>query len=267
MKEPPAASEARTSLPSTEPPVVATEHLVVRSRERVILNDVSLAFPDRDVTAIIGPSGCGKTTFIRTLNRMTEVGSGLMVRGRVLYRGQDIYAKTVNPVIVRQRIGMVFQRPVVFPMSIFENVAFGLRINRVDEATVERTVEDSLRRAGLWTEIGDDLDRPALTLSGGQQQRLCIARALAVEPRVLLMDEPTASLDPVAAQKVESLLFELRQNYAVIIVTHNLQQAARVATRTAFLYEGRMIEYDETKRLFESPREKLTENYVTGRFG
>jgi phosphate transport system ATP-binding protein len=249
------------------PTILAVDHLFVRAPGRTILSDISLEIPDRDVTGIIGPSGCGKTTFIRTLNRMVELTHGLTVEGRIRYRGQDVYDPGVNPVIVRQKIGMVFQRPVVFPMSVYENVAFGLRLNRVDEDTVARTVERSLRRAALWSEIGRDVGRPALDLSGGEQQRLCIARALAVEPRVLLLDEPCSALDPIATSKVEDLIFDLKENYAVVIVTHNLQQAARVATRTAFFYQGRLVEFDDTKRLFESPREKLTENYVTGRFG
>ncbi|MEM0129126.1 MAG: phosphate ABC transporter ATP-binding protein [Thermoplasmata archaeon] len=248
-------------------PILRVEDLSIRSSERRILDRISLAIPDHDVTAIIGPSGCGKSTLIRSLNRMVELSPGLSRTGRVLYRGQDIYDPRVSPVVVRQRIGMVFQRPVVFPMSVFENVAFGLRLVHASQEEIEDTVERCLRLAALWPEIGGDLDRPALTLSGGQQQRLCIARALAVEPRVLLLDEPTASLDPAGAQQIESLLFELRERYAVVLVTHNLPQAARIASRTAFLYEGRMIEYDRTRTLFEAPREKLTENYVTGRFG
>lgn len=248
-------------------PAMSVEHLTVRAPARVILNDVTLDFADREVTGIIGPSGCGKTTLIRTLNRMVETSPGLSVEGTVRYRGQDIYAPSVNPVVVRQRIGMVFQRPTVFPLSIYENVAFGLRLLSTDEATVEGVVIRSLRRAGLWDEIGGDVDRPGLELSGGQQQRLCIARALAIEPRVLLFDEPTSSLDPIAAQKVEELFTELKKDFAVIVVTHNLQQAARVTSRTAFLYQGRLVEVGPTTQMFETPREKLTEEYITGRFG
>ena len=246
---------------------MSVEHLTVRAPGRTILNDISLDFPDREVTGIIGPSGCGKTTLIRTLNRMIETSPGLTVEGSVRYRGQDIYGPRVNPVVVRQRIGMVFQRPTVFPLSIYENVAFGLRLLSTDETTVEQVVVRSLKRAGLWEEIGRDVDRPALELSGGQQQRLCIARALAIEPRVLLFDEPTSSLDPIAAQKVEELFTELKKDFAVIVVTHNLQQAARVTSRTAFLYQGRLIEVGPTTQMFETPREKLTEEYITGRFG
>ncbi len=248
-------------------PILSVEQLSVLAGERKILSDISIEFPDRDITAIIGPSGCGKTTFIRTLNRMIETSPGLVVQGTVRYRGQDVYARSVNPVLVRQRIGMVFQRPTVFPLSIYENVAFGLRLQRTEETAVEPVVRRCLERAGLWSEIGGRLDQPALELSGGQQQRLCIARALAIEPRVLLFDEPTSSLDPIAAQKVEELFAELRRDYAVIIVTHNLPQAARVASRTAFLYQGRLIEFGPTEELFERPKERLTQEYITGRFG
>ena len=247
--------------------VLSVAHLSVRAPTRTILSDISLEFPDKQVTGIIGPSGCGKTTFIRTLNRMIETSPGLVVEGSVRYRGQNIYDRAVNPVLVRQRIGMVFQRPTVFPLSVYENVAFGLRLLHTDEDTVERVVRRSLTRAGLHDEIGSNLDQPALELSGGQQQRLCIARALAIEPRVLLFDEPTSSLDPIAAQKVEELFFELKEDYAVIIVTHNLQQAARVAQETAFLYQGRLVEFAPTADLFERPRERLTQEYITGRFG
>jgi phosphate transport system ATP-binding protein len=249
------------------PPVLSVEHLSVRSPSKTILSDISLDFPDKDVTGIIGPSGCGKTTFIRTLNRMIETSPGLTVKGSVRFRGQDIYARAVNPVLVRQRIGMVFQRPTVFPFSIYENVAFGLRLQGTEEEVVEQVVRRSLTRAGLWTEIKGDTEQPALELSGGQQQRLCIARALAVEPRVLLFDEPTSSLDPIAAQRVEELFGELKRDYAVVIVTHNLPQAARVASRTVFLYQGRLVEYGPTEELFERPKERLTQEYITGRFG
>lgn len=247
--------------------MLSVSHLTVRAPSREILSDITIDFTDKDVTGIIGPSGCGKTTFIRTLNRMIETSPGLKVSGAVLYRGQNIYDRAVNPVLVRQRIGMVFQRPTVFPMSIYENVAFGLRLLRTEEATVEEVVHRSLTRAGLWDEIGGDVDQSALELSGGQQQRLCIARALAIEPKVLLFDEPTSSLDPIAAQRVEELFSELKKDYAVIIVTHNLQQASRVASRTAFLYQGRLVEYGITEELFERPKERLTQEYVTGRFG
>jgi phosphate transport system ATP-binding protein len=266
-------------IPSTEPDpsspsaagapgsgILSIQKLAVLAREKRLIHDVSLEVPEGKVTAIIGPSGCGKTTLIRSLNRMVEL-HGLRVEGKVCYQGSDIYSPQVNPVLVRRRIGMVFQRPTVFPLSIFENVAFGLRLDREPEEVVEKAVLSSLKRTGLWDEVKDILENPALTLSGGQQQRLCIARALAVSPRVLLLDEPTSSLDPVATQKVEDLIFELKQSYTVVIVTHNMQQAARVADLTAFMYQGRLVEFDTTKRIFEQPKEKLTENYITGRFG
>ena len=253
--------------PAGSEPILSVRHLSVRAPNRTILDDVSLDFCDREVAAIIGPSGCGKTTLVRSLNRMTEVAPGVRIEGSVRYRGEEIYDPRVNPVLVRQRIGMVFQRPVPFPLSIYENVAFGLRLQGIEEAEVDRTVRRSLEQAGLWKELDGDVERSGLTLSGGQQQRLCIARALAVKPRVLLLDEPAASLDPTATQRIEELIFDLRKEYAVIIVTHNMQQAARIANRTAFLYQGRLIEYSDTHQLFENPREKLTESYVTGRFG
>ena len=248
-------------------PVISVKGLSVWAGKKAILSNISLEFWDREVTALIGPSGCGKTTFIRTLNRMTEVSPGLRVQGTIHYRGQDIYDRAVNPVLLRQRVGMVFQRPTVFPMSIFDNVAFGLRLVRESRSVVEERVVESLRRAGLYEELKDNLHRSALTLSGGQQQRLCIARALAVNPRVLLLDEPTSSLDPSATQKVEDLLFELKQEYAVIIVTHNMQQAARVSDYTAFMYLGNLIEYADTSTLFTNPVQKQTEDYITGRYG
>ena len=217
--------------------------------------------------AVIGPSGCGKTTFLRSLNRMVELSHGLRVEGSVRYLGQDIYDSRVDPVLVRRRIGMVFQRPTVFPMSIYENVAFGLRLDRTEEDEVEKSVVRALQRAGLWDEVKDDLDRPALALSGGQQQRLCIARALAVSPRVLLLDEPTSSLDPAATQKIEGTLQELREEMTIILVTHNVAQAGRVADRTAYFYQGRLVEVGPTADLFENPKDSLTEEYLTGRFG
>jgi phosphate transport system ATP-binding protein len=247
--------------------VMEARHVTVRSPTRNILTDVSLDIPDKQVTAIIGPSGCGKTTFVRTLNRMIETTPQLKVEGAILYRGQNIYDRSVNPVIVRQRIGMVFQRPVVFPMSIYENVAFGLRLNREDEDTVERTVRHSIERAALSKEFADDLDQPALNLSGGQQQRVCIARALAVNPSVLLLDEPTSSLDPMATRTIEATLRGLASQIAVVLVTHNIAQAARVSQETAFMYEGRLVEAGPTQALFERPKDPLTDEYLTGRIG
>ena len=231
------------------------------------LDEVTIDFDDNAVTAIIGPSGCGKSTFIRCLNRIHETAPGARANGRVILDGEDIY--TLDPVRVRRRIGMVFQKPNPFPtMSIFGNVAAGLRLNGIrDPRIVEERVVRSLRQAAMWDEVKEHLDAPGLSLSGGQQQRLCIARALAVEPEVLLMDEPCSALDPIATSKIEDLIFDLKREYAVIIVTHNMQQAARVADKTAFLYLGKLVEYGATKEIFERPKEKLTESYITGRFG
>ena len=247
--------------------VVSVEHITVRSRDRALLDDVSLGFSARSLTAVVGPSGCGKTTFIRTLNRMTELTPGLKVKGVVRYLGQNIYDRAVNPVTVRRRMGMVFQRPTVFPMSIFENAAFGLRIVRTPDDELDAAVTEALQRAGLWDEVKSDLDRSALSLSGGQQQRLCIARALAVRPRVLLLDEPTSALDPAATQRIEATLQRLKEEIVLVLVTHNVGQAARVSDRIAFLHSGRLIEVGATADILERPREKLTEQFITGRFG
>jgi len=231
------------------------------------LEDITMDIEDRAVTAIIGPSGCGKTTLIRTLNRLHETVPNARVEGQVLLDGQDIYE--MDPVSVRRRIGMVFQKANPFPtMSIYDNVAAGLRLNGERRREVlDAKVLRSLKQAALWDEVRDALDSPGVRLSGGQQQRLCIARALAVEPEVLLMDEPCSALDPIATAKIEDLIFDLKREYTVVIVTHNMQQAARVADYTAFLYLGRLIEFNRTRDLFEKPRETLTENYITGRFG
>lgn len=247
--------------------VLATRGLTVRAGGHKILDNVSIELPARTLTAVIGPSGCGKTTFVRSLNRMTELTPGLKVEGEVRYLGQDIYAPGINPVLVRRRIGMVFQRPTVFPMSIYENVAFGLRLEHEPEEVVERAVRTSLERAGLWGEVHRRLDEPALSLSGGQQQRVCIARALAIQPRVLLLDEATSSLDPASTQRVEATLEELSREIAIVLVTHNVAQAARTSDRTAYFYQGRLVEVGPTEELFERPKEKLTEEYITGRFG
>ncbi len=226
---------------------------------------------DRRVTAIIGPSGCGKSTFLRCLNRMHETVGTASVRGKVLLDGHDIYGPKMNPAAVRKHVGMVFQRPTPFPtMSVRENVAAGLRVARHDDAvrgTVEEIVEKALRRASLWDEVKDRLDTSAVGMSGGQQQRLCIARALATEPDVLLLDEPTASLDPLSTQKVEELVWELRTDIAVVIVTHNMQQAARVSDFTAFFLHGELVEFSPTAEIFTNPRDPRTEAYITGRFG
>ena len=234
------------------------------------IKNVSLAFDDRNVTAIIGPSGCGKSTFLRCLNRMHETIPGATVSGSVQLDGTDIYGKGSNPIRVRQHIGMVFQRPTPFPtMSVRDNVAAGLRIlsKRPSRKETDEIVERALRRAALWEEVADRLTSSALSLSGGQQQRLCIARALATEPGVLLLDEPTASLDPLSTQRVEELLYELRKDMTVVIVTHNMQQAARVSDTTAFFLSGELIEAAPTRAMFTTPTDERTEAYITGRFG
>ena len=233
------------------------------------LEDITLKIHPNLVTAFIGPSGCGKSTFLRTLNRMNDVLPGTRVDGKVLIDGQDVYAPTVDVVQLRRRVGMVFQKSNPFPKSIFENVAYGLRINRMasSRAEISGRVEESLKQAALWNEVKDRLNESALALSGGQQQRLCIARALAIHPDVLLMDEPASALDPIATQRIEELVYSLKTSYTIVIVTHNMQQAARVSDHTAFFWLGKLVEYDRTDRMFTAPREKLTEDYVTGRFG
>jgi len=237
------------------------------------LEDISLEIPERQILAIIGPSGCGKSTFLRTLNRMQDLVPGARVEGQVLLNGEDIYAPDVDPVAVRTHVGMVFQRPNPFPKSIYDNVAFGPRLHRRCKGkALDDLVEQSLRAAALWDEVKDKLHRSAFALSGGQQQRLCIARALAMEPDVLLMDEPASALDPIATLKIEELMLELAQRYTIVIVTHNMQQAARVAHRTAFFMvnerrAGFLVECDTTATIFTAPKDKRTEEYITGRFG
>ena len=234
------------------------------------LKDISLSFPENHVTAIIGPSGCGKSTLVRCLNRMHEVVAGARAEGEVLLDGEDIYAPGVDPVQIRRRIGMVFQKPTPFPaMSIEDNVAAGLSLNglRISRAERDRIIERSLRQAALWDEVKDRLRRPGASLSGGQQQRLCVARALAVEPEVLLMDEPCSALDPISTARIEELLLELKSSYTIVIVTHNMQQAARTADFTAFMYQGDLIEFGETRQIFTNPERRETEDYITGRFG
>ena len=233
------------------------------------VQDVSLTVQPRTVTAFIGPSGCGKSTFLRTLNRMHEVIPGGRVEGTVELNGRDLYATGTDPVAVRRTVGMVFQRPNPFPtMSIFDNVAAGLRLNgEKNKKRLAEAVETSLRGANLWNEVKDRLDKPGAGLSGGQQQRLCIARAIAVDPEVILMDEPASALDPIATAKIEELIHELRGRYAIAIVTHNMQQAARVSQRTAFFHLGELVEYGKTSEIFTNPREQRTQDYITGRYG
>jgi phosphate transport system ATP-binding protein len=232
------------------------------------LHDISMAITPRAVTALIGPSGCGKSTFLRSINRLQELIPGARRSGEIRLDGENIYAKGMDVVTLRQRVGMVFQRWNPFPKTIYENVAYGPRINASPRRQdLDAIVESALRRAALWDEVKDRLRDSALTLSGGQQQRLCIARALANDPEVLLLDEPASALDPIATQKVEELVYELKKELTIVIVTHNLQQAARISDRTAFFYLGRLIEMEDTQRLFTSPREERTEAYITGRFG
>jgi len=233
------------------------------------LEGITIAIPSRLVTAFIGPSGCGKSTFLRTLNRMNDIIPGTRVEGRVLIDNDDVYGAGVDVVALRRRVGMVFQKSNPFPKSIFENIAYGMRINGLarGRAELHERVEESLRSAAIWDEVKDRLHDSALALSGGQQQRLCIARALAVKPEILLMDEPASALDPIATQRIEELIYHLKSEYTIVIVTHNMQQAARVSDRTAFFWLGKLIEYGPTDRIFTNPTEKLTEDYVTGRFG
>jgi phosphate transport system ATP-binding protein len=233
------------------------------------LKNINLSIEANAVTAIIGPSGCGKSTFVRCLNRMHELVPGSSSSGQVLLDGRDIYSKEVDPVLIRRRVGMVFQKPNPFPtMSIYDNVAAGLRLTGLKRGkNLDEVVKLSLEQATLWDEVKDDLKKPGTSISGGQQQRLCIARAIALQPEVILMDEPCSALDPAATAKIEELIVTLKQDYTVVIVTHNMQQAARVSDFTAFLYIGELVEYGSTKNIFENPKSELTEKYITGRFG
>jgi len=233
------------------------------------LYDVSMKLRPRFVTALIGPSGCGKSTFLRSLNRMNDLIPGARLEGKVEMDGEDIYAPQMDVIHLRRRIGMIFQRSNPFPMSIYDNVAYGIRINGLAKRRVQidEIVEKSLTASALWEEVKDRLHRSAMSLSGGQQQRLCIARALAIEPEVLLMDEPASALDPISTAKIEELIYNLKQDYTIIVVTHNMQQAARISDETGFFLTGRLVEFSETKRLFTAPEKRETEDYITGRFG
>ncbi len=247
---------------------ISVEHLNFFYGAKQALTDISIEMKANEVTAFIGPSGCGKSTFLRTLNRMNDIVPGARVVGSVKIDGQDLYASGTDAVLLRRKVGMVFQKSNPFPKSIFENVAYGLRINGMAKGRdLEAQVEASLKSAALWDEVKDRLHDPAMALSGGQQQRLCIARALAVRPEVLLMDEPASALDPIATQRIEELIYVLKKDYTIVIVTHNMQQAARVSDTTAFFWLGKLIEYGPTASMFTSPAEKLTEDYITGRFG
>jgi phosphate transport system ATP-binding protein len=267
-------AERERSLPQSSETVFQLEGLSARYGSSLAVKDVSALIYKNVITAVIGPSGCGKSTFIRCLNRMNDTIPGFGLDGRVLYHGQDIYGSGVEPIEVRRRIGMVFQKPNPFPKTIYDNVAWAPRVLGLKQGLDER-VEKALTSAALWDEVKDRLKKSALSLSGGQQQRLCIARAIAIEPEVLLLDEPASALDPIATQKIEELMRELKRDYTIVIVTHNMQQAARVADRTAFfsleVQDGQrfgvLVEYDDTEKLFTAPADQRTEDYVTGRFG
>jgi phosphate transport system ATP-binding protein len=266
------------SIPQSERIASISETAVIEARDFSAyygqfraLDGVSMAIPEHKITALIGPSGCGKSTFLRCMNRMNDLVDGFRIEGSMGYRGQDLYDRRVDVVEVRRRVGMVFQKPNPFPKSIFENIAFGPKVNGI-KGNMAELVEQSLRQAALWDEVKDKLNQSGLALSGGQQQRLCIARALAVQPDVILMDEPCSALDPIATLKIEDLMKELSKEYTIVIVTHNMQQAARVADYTAFLMmrsdrAGELVEYRDTDSLFTTPKDKRTEDYITGRFG
>lgn len=244
------------------------ENLNVFYGEKHALKNINIEIPEKSVTAIIGPSGCGKSTFLRCLNRMNELLPIFRLEGEIIYDKQNIYSKKVDVIDVRQRIGMVFQKPNPFPKSIYENVAYGLRIQGVKKREkIDEIVENSLKKAAIWDEVKDRLSQSALALSGGQQQRLCIARALAVEPEVLLLDEPTSAIDPIATARIEELLRELEKSYTIVMVTHNMQQAARISNWTAYFLMGELVEFDGTTKIFTNPKDQRTEDYITGRFG
>lgn len=247
---------------------IKTEKLNLYYGSNHALKDIDMKIRANAVTALIGPSGCGKSTFLKTLNRMNDLVDGVKIKGKVCLDGEDIYGPQADPAILRKRVGMVFQQPNPFPMSIYDNIAYGPRIHGIrDKAELDEIVENSLKGAAIWNEVKDRLKKSALGLSGGQRQRLCIARALAVDPEVLLMDEPTSALDPASTMKVEELMSELKKKYTVVIVTHNMQQAMRVSDDTAFFLTGEVVESDSTTNLFSRPRDRRTEDYITGRFG
>lgn len=253
---------------TTPRPKISATSVGVLYGQKAALRNVSMDIPANKVTAFIGPSGCGKSTFLRTFNRMNDLIENTRIEGQILIDGVNIYEKGIDVVELRKRVGMIFQRSNPFPKSIYDNIAYGPRINGIrDTARLDEIVESALRRSAIWDEVKDDLDKSALALSGGQQQRLCIARALAVDPGVLLMDEPASALDPIATAKIEELIYELKDRYTIVIVTHNMQQAARVSDYTAFFYLGELVEFDETRKIFTSPEKKQTEEYITGRFG
>ena len=247
---------------------VKVENLNLYSGENHALKDVNMDIQENAVTAFIGPSGCGKSTFLKTLNRMNDLVDGVRIDGKVLLDGEDIYDPSVDTTILRKKVGMVFQQPNPFPMSIYDNIAYGPRVHGIrDKKRLDQIVEESLRGAAIFDEVKDRLKKSAMGLSGGQQQRICIARALAVQPEVLLMDEPTSALDPISTAKIEELMEDLKKKYTVIVVTHNMQQATRVSDQTAFFLVGEMVEFGDTKQIFSYPQDKRTEDYITGRFG
>lgn len=249
-------------------PILSAKDLDLFYGENQALKSVNMDIPEKQVTALIGPSGCGKSTFLKTLDRMNDLVPGVTIRGRVEYRGRDIYAPDVDVTWIRRQIGMVFQKPNPFPMSIYDNIAYGPRTHGIkNKAKLDEIVEKSLRGAAIWDEVKDRLKKSALGLSGGQQQRICIARALAVEPDVLLMDEATSALDPISTSKIEDLIADLKNSYTIVIVTHNMQQATRISDKCAFFLLGELIEYGDTTQIFSVPRDKRTEDYITGRFG
>ena len=272
---PPSITESTESKTPSEKPIsekkykMIAENVTIRYGDFIGVEDVTMKFPEKSVTALIGPSGCGKTTFLRCLNRMHDMTKNTTVDGKVMIDDIDLYDKSIDPIYHRRKVGMVFQKPNPFPtMSIYDNVTAGLKLNGVrDKKILDEIVEDSLKMAYLWDEVKDDLKKSAIELSGGQQQRLCIARALAIQPEVLLMDEPASALDPIATQKIEETITELKKEYTIIIVTHNMQQAVRVSDYTGFMYLGKLIEFRETKKLFTDPKNELTAKYVQGQFG
>ncbi len=247
---------------------ISADKLSLYYSEKIALKEISVNIPERQVTAFIGPSGCGKSTFLRVINRMNDLIPNVKINGKILVDGIDIYEKDIDVVNLRKRIGMVFQKSNLFPKTIYENIIYGPSINGIkNKKILDEIVETTLRQSAIWDEVKDRLNESALSLSGGQQQRLCIARALAVKPDIILMDEPASALDPISTAKIEELIHELKENYTIVIVTHNMQQAARVSDKTAFFYLGELIEFDNTSKIFTNPNKKQTEDYITGRFG
>nr|WP_276510562.1 phosphate ABC transporter ATP-binding protein PstB [Pseudoclavibacter helvolus] len=271
------ATRKRPQIPAVPEPVIECHGVDVYYGSFRAVTNVDLTFGKNEITALIGPSGCGKSTLLRSLNRMNDLVDGARVEGKVLFHGQDIYAKDVDAISVRRRIGMVFQKPNPFPKSIYDNIAYGPRVVGMKPSSMDDLVEEALTKAALWNEVKDKLKQSAFGLSGGQQQRLCIARTIAVRPDVILMDEPCSALDPIATTRIEDLMHDLRREYSIVVVTHNMQQAARIADRTAFFTAladetsgdrtGVLVEYDQTTKIFEDPADKRTEDYISGRFG